>query len=173
MTRSRLSDGELAALAARIQQDYDYDERSGLLVNRKTCVTVRGRKDCKRNGKWRYLRMLLTVNGREYNFYSHHVVWAWHHGRFPTMQIDHVNGNGFDNHIGNLREVSPSENMRNMVYPWKPNADTGLPGVCKLKKVGYQIAVAQKRYYFRDRFEAFYHLTLLGRRFKLEVRSKR
>ena len=165
MIRSKLSDGELAALAARIQQNYKYDDRSGLLVNVKTNKAVRGRKDCKRNGKWRYLRMLLTVNGREYNFYSHHVVWAWHNGRFPTMQIDHVNGNGFDNHIENLREVSQSENLRNMIYPWKPNVDTGLPGVCKHGN-GYQIKVAQKRYFFRDKNEAFYHLTLLGRRFK-------
>ena len=165
MTRSRLSDGELAALAARIQQNYDYDDRSGKLVNKRTGKVVRGRKDCKRNGKWRYLRMLLTVNGREYNFYSHHVVWAWHNGRFPTMQIDHVNGNGFDNRIENLREVTQSENMRNMVYPWKPNVDTGLPGVCKHGN-GYQIKVAQKRYFFRDKFVAFYHLTLLGRRFR-------
>ena len=172
MTRSRLSDSELAALAARIQQNYDYDDRSGLLVNRKTCMTVRGRKDCKRNGKWRYLRMQLTINGREYNFYSHHVVWAWHHGRFPTMQIDHINGNGFDNHIGNLREVNHSENLRNMVYRWKPNVDTGLPGVYKHGS-GYRITVAHHRYYFRDRFEAFYHLTLLGRRFKLEVRGEK
>ncbi len=54
MTRTTLSDGELAALVARIQQNYDYDDRSGKLVNRKTCMTVRGRKDCKRNGKYRY-----------------------------------------------------------------------------------------------------------------------
>ena len=36
MIRSRLSDSELAALAARIQQNYDYDDRSGLLVNKRT-----------------------------------------------------------------------------------------------------------------------------------------
>ena len=165
MTRSNLSDSELAALAARIQQNYDYDDRSGKLINRQTGKAVRGRKDCKRNGKHRYLRMLLTVNGREYNFLTHHVVWAWHNGCFPTMQIDHVNGNGFDNRIENLREVTQSENMRNMVYPWKPNVDTGLPGVYK-NGSGYQIKVAQNHYYFRDKYEAFYHLTLLGRRFK-------
>ena len=165
MTRSNLSDSELAALAARIQRNYDYDDRSGKLINRQTGKAVRGRKDCKRNGKHRYLRMLLTVNGREYNFLTHHVVWAWHNGCFPTMQIDHVNGNGFDNHIGNLREVTQSENMRNMVYRWKPNAKSGLPGVYK-NGSGYRIKVAQHHYHFRDRFEAFYHLTLLGRRFK-------
>ena len=165
MKRTRLSDSELAALAARIQRDYDYDEGSGLLINAKTNKVVRGRKDCKRNGKHRYLRMLLTVNGREYNFYSHHVVWAWHHGYFPTMQIDHINGNGFDNHIGNLREVSGSENKMNTLYTWKPNAKSGLPGVYKYRNSS-RIVVANHPYHFRDKYEAFYHLTLLGRRFK-------
>ena len=165
MTRSRLSEGELAALAARIQRNYDYDDRSGKLVNRKTGKVVRGRKGAQRNGEYRYLNMHFSASGKDCQFQMHKIVWAWHHGRFPTMQIDHVNGNGFDNRIENLREVSPSENMRNMVYPWKPNADTGLPGVYK-NGSGYRIKIAHHHYYFRDRFEAFYHLTLLGRRFK-------
>ena len=165
MNRTRLSDSELAALAARIQRNYDYDYHGGQLVNRKTGMAVRGMKDCKRNGKWRYLRMQLHISGSRHDFLLHHVVWAWHHGHFPTMQIDHINGNGFDNHIGNLREVSGSENKMNTLYPWKPNADTGLPGVCKNGN-GYEITVAQHCYYYRDRYEAFCQLTLLGRRFK-------
>ena len=172
MNRSRLSDGELAALATRIQRDYDYDDRSGQLVNRKTGMAVRGHGNCKRNGKYRYLRMLLIVNGCEYNIFLHHAVWAWHNGCFPTMQIDHINGNGMDNRIENLREVSGSENKMNTLYPWKPNADTGLPGVYK-NGSGYRIKVVQHYYHFRDKYEAFYHLTLLGRRFKLEVSGKR
>ena len=115
--------------------------------------------------------MHFSVSGKDCQFQMHKIVWAWHHGRFPTLQIDHINGNGCDNHIGNLREVTQSENMRNMVYPWKPNAKTGLPGVNKYGN-SYRISVAHHDYYFRDRFVAFYHLTLLGRRFKLEVRGK-
>ena len=163
--RTNLSDSELAALAARIQRNYDYDDRSGMLVNRKTNKAVRGMKDCKRNGKWRYLRMQLHISGSRHDFLLHHVVWAWHHGHFPTMQLDHIDLDPTNNKIDNLREVTPSENMRNMVYPWKPNVDTGLPGVYK-NGSGYRIKVGQYHYYFRDRFEAFYHLTLLGRRFK-------
>ncbi len=83
------------------------------------------------------------------------------------MQLDHIDLDPTNNRIGNLREVMQSENMRNMVYPWKPNAHTGLPGVYK-HGCGYRITVAQKHYYFRDRYMAFYHLTLLGRRFKSE-----
>ena len=165
MTRSNLSDSELAALAARIQQNYNYDDRSGLLVNATTNRVVKGNKYARRNGVCRYVYIDLYSFGKRYRFLMHRAIWAWHNGCFPTLQIDHINGNGFDNRIGNLREVSPSENMMNQLYPWKPNAKTGLPGVYK-NGSGYRISVAQREYYFRDRFEAFYHLTLLGRRFK-------
>ena len=165
MTRSNLSDSELAALVARIQQNYDYDDRSGKLINRQTGNVMRGSKCSQKNGVCRYLQMDFRISGQRHLVLMHQAVWAWHHGRLPTMQIDHINGNSFDNHIENLREVTPSENMRNMVYPWKPNARTGLPGVNKYGN-SYRIKVAQKLYHFHDPFEAFYHLTLLGRRFR-------
>ena len=165
MIRTRLSDSELAVLAARIQQNYDYDDRSGKLINRQTGNVLRGSKCSQKNGVCRYLQMDFRISGQRHLVLMHQAVWAWHNGCFPTMQIDHVNGNGFDNHIGNLREVTQSENMRNMVYRWKPNAKSGLPGVYK-NGSGYRIKVAQHHYHFRHRFEAFYHLTLLGRRFK-------
>ena len=161
MIRTRLSDSELAALAARIQQNYDYDDRSGLLVNKRTGKVVRGMK----KGGRPYRDLRFNFNGRDTLILMHRAIWAWHNGCFPTLQIDHINGNGFDNHIGNLREVNQSENNMNRLYRWKPNADTGLPGVYKHGS-GYQINVAHHPYHFRDKYEAFYHLTLLGRRFK-------
>ena len=161
MNRINLSDGELAALAARIQRNYNYDARSGKLINAKTGKVVKGKNHTGTN----YFYWCFRHQGKMKFLNYHWAVWAWHNGCFPTLQIDHINGNGFDNHIGNLREVTQSENMRNMVYPWKPNARTGLPGVYK-NGSGYRIKVAQHHYHFRDRFEAFYHLTLLGRRFK-------
>ena len=145
MNRINLTDGELAALAARIQQNYDYDDGSGQLVNAKTKRVVRGEKYCKKNGKHRYLSMRTYINGRLYHILMHRAIWAWHNGRFPTMQIDHVNGNGFDNRIENLREVTQSENMRNQHRTWKPNADTGLPGVNK-NGSGYRIKVGHHHY---------------------------
>ena len=165
MIRTRLSDSELAALAARIQQNYDYDDRSGKLVNAKTNRVVRGEKHCKRNGKHRYLLMRAYINGQRHHILMHRVVWAWHHGRLPTMQIDHINGNGFDNRIENLREVTQSENLRNQHRQWKPNAKTGLPGVSKCSR-GFLVSNSGKRYFYHDKDVAFYHLTLLGRRFK-------
>ena len=165
MNRINLTDGELAALLARIQRNYTYDAKSGKLVNKQTSRVVKGWANCKRNGEYRYLYMNFSVSDKVYAIPMHVVVWAWHNGRFPTMQIDHFNGNGMDNHIENLREVTQSENKMNTLYPWNPNKDTGLPGVWKHGS-GYRIKDGQNLYFFRDKYEAFCNLTLLGRRFK-------
>lgn len=45
--------------------------------------------------------------------YAHRVCWALHHGKWPVGVVDHINGNASDNKITNLRDVSPSDNMRN------------------------------------------------------------
>jgi hypothetical protein len=81
------------------------------------------------------------------------------------MQLDHINGNPKDNRIENLREVSGSENKLNMLHVWKPNKDTGLPGIFPHGR-GYETRIHGKECYFPDPFEAFFHQTLLGRRFK-------
>ncbi|MGQ2942900.1 MAG: HNH endonuclease [Blastomonas fulva] len=43
----------------------------------------------------------------------HRVAWAIHFGKWPTGQIDHINGDRRDNRIANLRDVPRAENMRN------------------------------------------------------------
>lgn len=60
-------------------------------------------------------------------YYVHRVVWAWHYGSWPLGEIDHINGDGFDNRIANLRDVSPSENRRNARRPIRNTS--GIVGV--------------------------------------------
>lgn len=43
----------------------------------------------------------------------HHLVWCWVHGRWPTGELDHTNGDRSDNRIENLREVTVSQNRTN------------------------------------------------------------
>ena len=162
MNRINLTDGELAALVARIQRNYTYDAKSGKLVNKQTGRMVKG---VAKDKKSKYICFFFWSLGMVRYIYYHAAVWAWHNGCFPTMQLDHIDLDPTNNRIENLREVSGSENKKNTLYPWKPNADTGLPGVC-ICHGSYQIKVAQKLYSFRDKYEAFCNLTLLGRRYK-------
>ncbi len=161
MNKKHLTEAEQQELLLRMKKNYTYDAKSGRLTSSRYGRTIRGAKRDKRG----YLYVNCKIDKRSIHIALHHAVWAVCNGRFPEQPLDHINGNKQDNRIENLREVSDSENKMNMVYPWKPNARTGLPGVYE-NSGGYRIKVASNRYYFCDRFLAFYHLTLLGRRFK-------
>ena len=161
MNRINLTEGELAVLAARIQRNYDYDDRSGLLVNRRTGKVVKGTIF----NKWGYRGFCFWHSGRGRYLSMHRAIWVWHYGYFPALTIDHINGNKSDNRIENLREVCQTENNLNMLFDWKPNQDTCLPGV-SLKDKGYQTKIHGKNYHFGDACEAFFHATLCGKRYR-------
>ena len=57
------------------------------------------------------LYRLIKINGIHY--LAHRLVFAYYHGRWPQDQIDHIDGDRQNNRIENLREVSPSMNMKN------------------------------------------------------------
>lgn len=156
MTKERNSE----QLVRHLQQRYTYDAARGVVRNRKGQV-VKGAV----NGRGYVVFDVLLKSGRA-SVKLHQVVWVLNHGTLPSM-IDHINGNPRDNRIENLREVSPSENDMNRVFAWKPNASTGLPGVSKSGD-RFEIVVGSKRYVFRDKYEAFHTLMLLGRMFREE-----
>lgn len=53
--------------------------------------------------------------GRIFNmvFKAHRVVWAVHHGEWPKGVVDHINGEGADNRLCNIRDVPNEINLRN------------------------------------------------------------
>lgn len=51
----------------------------------------------------------------ERGYLAHRAAWAYVHGEWPD-QCDHINHNRSDNRIQNLRDVSRSENARNLRY---------------------------------------------------------
>lgn len=59
-----------------------------------------------------YLRVCLTVNGRQKHFMAHRIVWVSVHGPVPKgFEIDHGNRDKADNRIANLESVPGAVNM--------------------------------------------------------------
>ena len=58
----------------------------------------------------------------------HRIIWEMVNGELlSTEQIDHINGDGLDNNITNMRVVNHGENMRNM--PVRSDNKSGVVGV--------------------------------------------
>ena len=60
-------------------------------------------------------RVNITVNYKHYK--AHRIVWAMMTGKWPENEIDHINRNPSDNRWENLREVTHSQNMKNLPIP--------------------------------------------------------
>lgn len=53
----------------------------------------------------------ISIDGIRYQ--AHRLVWFYHNGTLPSVDIDHINGNRSDNRIENLREAFGSINQIN------------------------------------------------------------
>ena len=66
---------------------------------------------------------------RKKTYCAHRLVWLHVHGRWPVDVLDHINRDGFDNRLVNLREATPSLNQANRA---RPNCNTsGFKGVSR------------------------------------------
>lgn len=67
----------------------------------------------------------ITYQGRQYNLKYHTVVWVLYFGVYPADRLDHLDGNGLNNAITNLREANAEVNAKNMT-----RTKLGESGVC-------------------------------------------
>ncbi|ANT45379.1 HNH homing endonuclease [Pectobacterium phage Khlen] len=87
----------------------------------------------------------ITYRGTQY--LQHRVAWFLHYGTQPPDVIDHVNGNGLDNRIVNLREATTSTNQMNIKATSK--STTGVKGIFPVrggKLYRAEVCIDGKRY---------------------------
>lgn len=92
---------------ACVRELFDYDPESGVLIAKKR---QKGRKFGKPVGCKSGNYLLAMVEGRLYKV--HRLIFLWHHGYMPEV-IDHIDRNGMNNRIENLRAATPLQNTAN------------------------------------------------------------
>lgn len=98
---------------ARLRDVLSYDAETGVFMWRKpnklSLAVVEAGTITEPRGATRYRR--LNIDGKLY--YAHRLAWFYVHGEWPAHVVDHVNRNGLDNRIGNLRIARQVENAAN------------------------------------------------------------
>lgn len=103
---------------------FNYNEHTGIVtwqVRKANCINVGDSTGAYDSSG--YLR--VYVNYKTYA--AHRIAWLLMTGKWPTEQIDHINGIRDDNRWANLREASSHENAKNQAIP--RNNTSGVVGV--------------------------------------------
>jgi hypothetical protein len=87
------------------------------------------RKDGDRVGWIRNGYIILNVDGKDTR--AHRLAWFLYYGDWPTLDIDHINGDRSDNRICNLRQVTRQVNLQNLKRCHRDNK-TGFLGIVEV-----------------------------------------
>lgn len=93
-------------------------------------------------------RKYWSIRVDKKNYYAHRLIWIFHFGKITKDHIDHIDGNGLNNKVENLREATHKENCRNIkVSSANTSGYTGVYLDKKRNKFVSQIKVDGKHKY--------------------------
>lgn len=106
-----------------------YDETTGKFTRTYNGSGVRaGQEAGRRHGQYGHIKIAV----KQKRYFAHRLAWLYVYGRWPEMNIDHINGDPADNRIANLREVDQATNMQNQRRA-HTGSSTGLIGASRRK----------------------------------------
>lgn len=115
----------------RLLEVLDYDPETGIF---KWKISPQGKVPkgtiaggCKKDVGTNTAYLQISVDKKPY--YAHRLAWFYVHHVWPNGALDHINRNGLDNRIVNLRVATASQNASNSRR--KKPAKSGLTGVRK------------------------------------------
>lgn len=126
---------------ARLKELLKYDPVTGIFrarVTRSTRIVgqIVGCKAKRKNIE--YLRINIDYK----YYYAHRLAWLYVNGSMPRL-IDHINRNGLDNRIDNLRLADHTQNHINCkIYI---NNKTGFKGVCLDRRGKYRATIKNNK----------------------------
>lgn len=97
-----------------LKEQVVYSRENGLFHSIKTGKRIGFVHDSMGKGKTKYIKLELKTEGKRKRFYAHRLAWLYEYGKFPDFTIDHIDHNGLNNKIENLRDVTLIENSRNV-----------------------------------------------------------
>ena len=118
-----MKNGRKSELTAEdVRRELNYDPETGEFTRKtsffKTRIGERAGSISKSTGY-----VVIAVCGAQY--LAHRLAWLYVYGCWPSLHIDHINGEKTDNRIANLREATNGENMQNQRRA-RSNSKTGL-----------------------------------------------
>lgn len=95
--------------AVRLRELINYDADTGVFTwrIRRGCASAGAVAGCVEGLGYR----VIHIDGRMYK--AHRLAWLYVTGRWPTLYIDHANGQPGDDRFSNLREADCSQNSQN------------------------------------------------------------
>ena len=128
-----------------IKANYTYDRDKGQVYSKRS-----GKPALGLSGKG-YLALKVQCNGKILaNIKTHHAVWFFEYGEWPTSCIDHIDGVKTNNHYTNLRLVTLRENSQAYRMSKRNKSSSRYVGVsfrADRKKYQADITINGKRQY--------------------------